>query len=227
MRTKQIVIELLDYLEMYSKENPEADKVLTTTDFVGFLNSKFKPESVSRNRLSGGREEFLSDEFRKNQVATDVSILVSLLFRYAKMYIKKALKDSRINSADEFSFLITLLTHESLSKKEMIQLQVMEKTSGIEILNRLIAQNFIHQYDDETDRRSKKLQITESGRREVLSVLPKMNLVSKIVVGNLSVEEQNTLTYLMRKLDHFHNDIYLNDKDQELEVIINKKNTPE
>lgn len=223
MRTRQIIFDLLNYLEEFETQNPE-DKMLNTTDFVGFLNTRFKPDSVKRDQMSGGRDEHLSSEFTENKVATDVSILVSVLFRYAKMYVKKALKESNINTVDEFSFLITLLTHDSMSKQELINLQVMEKTSGIEIINRLVRQGFVIQFDDISDKRSKLLKITDSGSRELMMVLPKMNLVSKIVVGTLSTDEQNLLTFLLRKLDHFHNDIFLNEKDQELDKIIEKAN---
>jgi DNA-binding MarR family transcriptional regulator len=102
----------------------------------------------------------------------------------------------------------------------------MEKTSGIEIINRLIRQEFIEQFDDEKDKRSKLLRITETGRRELMMILPRMNMVSKIVVGTLTKEEQNILTYLLRKLDHFHNDIYIHDKEKELEMIVLKTKNP-
>jgi DNA-binding MarR family transcriptional regulator len=142
------------------------------------------------------------------------------------MYTKKALKESNIKTVDEFSFLITLMTHNEMTKQELINLQIMEKTSGIEIINRLIRQEFIEQFDDEKDKRSKLLRITETGRRELMMILPRMNMVSKIVVGTLTKEEQNILTYLLRKLDHFHNDIYIHDKEKELEMIVLKTKNP-
>jgi DNA-binding MarR family transcriptional regulator len=142
------------------------------------------------------------------------------------MYTKKALKESNIKTVDEFSFLITLMTHNEMTKQELINLQIMEKTSGIEIINRLIRLEFIEQFDDEKDKRSKLLRITETGRRELMMILPRMNMVSKIVVGTLTKEEQNILTYLLRKLDHFHNDIYMHDKEKELEMIVLKTKNP-
>jgi len=225
MRTKQIIIDLLDLLEQYEQQSPTSN-ILNTTDFVGFLNTQFKHDSVKRNEISGGRDEFLTNDYTENKVETDISILVSILFRYAKMYAKKALKESNIKTVDEFSFLITLLTHREISKQKLINLQIMEKTSGIEIINRLIRQEFIEQFDDEKDKRSKLLRITEAGRREIISILPRMNLVSKIVVGTLTKEEQNILTYLLRKLDHFHNDIFIHDKENELEIIVEKTKNP-
>jgi len=57
-----------------------------------------------------------------------------------------------------------------------------------------------------------------------------MSKVTEIVVGNLNTEEINTLSYLLKKLDYFHNDIYLNKRGQTLSDIlsgvqIDKNNT--
>jgi DNA-binding MarR family transcriptional regulator len=217
MKAKHILIDLLDYLELYVSENEKNSRNLSTVDFIGFLNNNIEIQSLKRDAVSGGKEDFLTDEFSQNKISTDISILVTLLFRYAKNYIKKALKDSKINTADEFSFMITLLTYDSLSKQELINLQVMEKTSGIEIINRLIKKGFICQFNDETDRRSKRIKITENGRKELLSILPQMNMVSKIIVGKLTEEEQRSLLNILNKLDEFHNDIFINQKHIELE----------
>jgi DNA-binding MarR family transcriptional regulator len=224
MKTKSIIIDLLDYLEIYINEIGENENQLNTTDFLGFLNTRFTPESVIRKKKSGGREEFLLESNSDQNAMTDVSILITLLFRYAKTYIKKALRSSNINTADEFSFLITLMTHNHMTKHELIKTQVMEKTSGIEILNRLIKQGFVEQYDDLEDKRRKLLKITPSGRSELIEILPMMNLVSQIVVGDLTKEEQNLLAYLLRKLDCFHNDIYLQKKDNAMVQLLENQN---
>jgi DNA-binding MarR family transcriptional regulator len=147
---------------------------------------------------------------------------------YAKWYIKKVLRESHLQTPDEFSFLITLMTYDSLSKSELITKQVMEKTSGSEVIRRLIKRGLIVESADEDDKRSVRVSITRSGREEILKILPLMSKVSNIVVGNLSNEEINTLSYLLKKLDYFHNDIYLNKRDQSLSDIfsgiINRQN---
>jgi hypothetical protein len=62
--------------------------------------------------------------------------------------------------------------------------------------------------------------ITDSGRKEILRILPLMTKVTKIVVGNLSTEEINTLSYLLKKLDYFHNNIYLSKRGSPLSDIL-------
>ena len=218
MKTKNILIELINYLDDFEAEFTESRDELNMTDFVGFLNSKHKSRNVKTRELGGGYEGYLyEDEYGP---ATDISILIVLMFRYAKGYIKKALKDSKIKSADEFSFLMTLMTNESLSKSELIQKQVMEKTSGTEIINRLIKMKLVESFNDSSDKRSVRVKMTTEGRTEIARILPQMQKVSQLVSGNLNETEKNTIAYMLRKLEHYHNDIFINRKDSELEALI-------
>jgi len=108
------------------------------------------------------------------------------------------------------------MAYQSLSKTELIVKQVMEKTSGTEIINRLLKLGLVEQYNDDIDKRSVRVKITLTGRMELVKVLPQMNNVSKVVVGNLNETEKGMLAYMLRKLEHYHNDIFLNKKDAEL-----------
>lgn len=218
MKSKAIIIELIEYISQFEDETKLLDKELNINDFIGFLNSKHKPTNVKTMELQGGENSEINQS--QEGPATDISILIVLMFRYAKGYIRKALKSSKIKSADEFSFLITLLTYKSLTKTELIQKQVMEKTSGTEIINRLVRLGLIMQYEDEADKRSVRIKISDLGKSEIIGILPEMQKVSKIVTGNLTETEKNTLAYLLRKLENFHNDIFLNNKDAELNELI-------
>lgn len=189
-------------------------------EFIGYLNSKSGSQDLVMREISGENKGWFKNEFRNT--SSDISILIVLMNRYAKLYIKKVLRDSLLQTPDEFSFLITLMTYESLTKSELIAKQVMEKTSGSEVIRRLINKEMIVETADKNDKRSIRVAITSSGRDEILRILPQMSKVTKIVVGNLNAEEINTLSYLLKKLDHFHNDIYLNKKDQSLSDILSR-----
>jgi DNA-binding MarR family transcriptional regulator len=189
-------------------------------EFIGYLNAKSRREELEIRRISGEKERWFDDEY--SNATRDISILIVLMYRYAKGYIKKALRESLLQTADEFSFLITLMTYESLRKSDLISRQVMEKTTGTEVIRRLVHCGLISETANENDKRSIRVSITEAGREEILSILPLMRKVSEIVVGNLSVEEINTLAYLLKKLDYFHNDIYLNKRDLPLNILLSE-----
>lgn len=215
MESKDIIIELIEQLSTYEKETRDSGSDISLNDFLGYLNLKYQAQNI-RTQQMGGELQDWSDPAERAQ-NTDISILIVLMFRYAKGYIKKALKDSVINTADEFSYLITLMTYESLIKTELIHKQIMEKTSGTEILNRLIRAGLIEQFSDNQDKRSVRVKISQKGREEILAILPQMRKVSDLISAVLDENEKNTMGYMLRKLESFHNDIYINKKETELD----------
>ena len=214
---KEILIELINLLDQFSSEK-QGNEDYSISDFVGFLNSKIGSQDVAMRKIEGNAEPGL--KILRTDSNTDTSILITLMFRYAKGYVKKALQNSPIQTADEFAFLITLMTYESLTKTELINKQIMEKSSGVEVIKRLISMQMIEEFADEFDRRSVRVRITPTGRQTIITVLPEMAKVSKVVVGNLTQPEVNTLTYLLKKLDYYHNDIFLNKRNLGLDELL-------
>jgi DNA-binding MarR family transcriptional regulator len=219
MKITQIIKKIVEHLEAFEKENHN-NHDFDIADFVGYLNTKFNPTPESSRELGGDFEPVIKQ--MGNDTDTDIARLVSLMNRYSKGYIKKALKDSLIQTSEEFTFLIILLSHGSLSKTELITKNVVEKTSGTEVIKRLLNQQLLTQFDDEHDKRSQRVTVTDKGRAEVMQLLPKMQLVGNVVVGNLTTTEKQTLLYLLKKLDYHHNDIFMNHKEDDLANLVAK-----
>jgi DNA-binding MarR family transcriptional regulator len=217
MSKSEILTTLINHFFSFDAEKGSQEEY-SMDEFMGYLNAKSAPQELAMREISGENKGWFKDETRNATI--DISILIVLMNHYAKRYIKKALSESCLQSPDEFSFLITLMSYNSLSKSELITRQVMEKTSGSEVIRRLIRSGWIVESADENDKRSIRVSITQSGREEILKILPLMSKVSEIVVGNLLNEEINTLSYLLKKLDYFHNDIYLNKRSQSLTDIL-------
>jgi DNA-binding MarR family transcriptional regulator len=216
---KEVLIQLIEHMEKFEATLPE-NRSYALPEFVGYLNAQAGTELPMR-QVAGDRNAFVQQV--REDSNSDVGILITLMFRYAKTYIKKALQDSPIQTADEFAFLITLMTFESLTKTELINKQVMEKTSGTEVIKRLAAQGMIREFADASDKRSIRVVISDKGRIEIIRILPDMAKVSQIVVGNLSDAEIKTLSYLLKKLDFFHNDIFMNKRHLGLDDIMQEK----
>jgi DNA-binding MarR family transcriptional regulator len=216
---KEMVFEVLEHLFKF-ESSYQGNAPYTLSDFAGYLTAETGTDTIEMRNDTGDKEAHLKDI--RIESNSDVSILITLMFRYAKSYIKKALNNSLIQTADEFAFLITLMTFDSLTKTELINKQVMEKTSGVEIIKRLLNQKLIREFADENDKRSVRVAITAKGRKEVIDVLPEMANVSRIVVGNLTKSEINTLSYLLKKLDFYHHDIFMNKKSFTLAEILSE-----
>jgi DNA-binding MarR family transcriptional regulator len=223
MTKKEILLTLVDRLFEYSPDNT-AEDAYNMEDFLAYAHAQVAIPSNEQMPLrdqSGQKEDWLNVQYGDDN--RDISILLVLLFRYAKTYIKKALQSSSIQTADEFVVLITLLTHESLTKTALVNKLVIEKTSGAEVIKRMLNLKLIRQFEDEVDKRSIRVSITALGRKTILKVIPKMYLVSQVVAGNLSPQEKNTLSFLMKKLDYHHHFIFMNQRHEKLEDLVPEK----
>jgi DNA-binding MarR family transcriptional regulator len=216
MKKNEIITTLIDLFFSFDAEKGNQEEY-SIEEFIGYLNAKSDSQELPRRDITGENKGLFGEEYSNTK--SDISILIVLMNHYAKWYIKKVLRESCLQTPEEFSFLITLMTYDSLSKSELITKQVMEKTSGTEIIHRLIKKGLIVESADKKDKRSIRVSITNSGRNEIFRILPFMSKVAAIVVGNLSTKEINTLSYLLKKLDYFHNDIYLKKRDQSLSDI--------
>lgn len=213
MKSKKLLLELVHQVYQFEEENPHLDN-LDMEGFLAFMQIKSQRlkenESVSRSLSGDIRPQGF--HFQEN-LPTKLSRLIGLIYRYAKEYTKKALEGSDLKTVEEFSFLVILMTYQKLSKTDLILKNVMPKTSGTEVVKRLLKKNLISQFDDENDKRTQLVSITGKGLSELKKVFPQMHLASKVIVGNLSEEEGRTLVFLLEKLEAFHNDLFLNCRD--------------
>ncbi|WKK60245.1 MarR family winged helix-turn-helix transcriptional regulator [Sphingobacterium sp. BN32] len=149
-----------------------------------------------------------------------INTLLVHMGRYAKSYSKSAIHGSDFTSQDDFIYLITLKSFGEMTKMDLIKKNVHEKPSGILIINRLIAQGWVEQFNSSTDKRSKVLRISEKGIAVLEQQMDKIRMASDIVTGNLTSKEKLELIRLLDKLDVFHLAIY--DKQIDSEHLLNE-----
>lgn len=200
---------LLTQAEAFERATPTEDEQ-TLVGFSAWLHQRQVAESTPKTPPEVPEHPLL-----ETAVTSDVEIgmLVSCIYRYAKLYSKKALAGTPISTIDEFTYLTQLLRDTKPSKTELIEENIHEKTTGTEILRRLIGIGLIEQFDDLNDRRSKRLKLSESGFELMNQIMPRMNEVATLVGGELSAAEKQQLVELLQKLHQFHNPLFLNERD--------------
>ena len=106
---------------------------------------------------------------------------ISHLFRYMRGYFRKALRSNKsVITMDDYTYLVCLLRIPMMTKTELNNLNVMEKTSGTEVINRLLRRGLIEQHVNEEDHRSFYVSITEKGREEVVKLFPELKKIVTI-----------------------------------------------
>ena len=198
--------QLLEALESF-EENKASTQAATLPQFVAYLN-----QLVAEPRPLSAPEEQESIEGLLAQHLT-------YLYRFAKHYSKKALAGSDLTTLDDFGYLAGIWRWEGITKSDIIERNIHEKTSGTEIIKRLLRQGYIRQENALNDRRSRQLYITDTGKGILFSTFEAMRKAGQLVSGPLDNDEKLQLLYLLQKLDAFHNPLFREEKEKSLDEL--------
>ena len=200
MRTAKLLKELIEMAEAFDAAVPEGEE-LTMTGFVDFLN----------------RQPLWKKDDR---MVINISKNISLLYRYSKFYLKKVLKDSSLQTIDEYSYLICLFQYGSLTKTELNNINAMEKTSGNEVIKRLLKSHLITQQPDDIDKRSIRVSITKKGEDELNMILPGLKKAAILLSDNLAGGEKENLNRYLSVLCDYHHSVFTGHRNDEIDDLI-------
>ncbi len=217
MNKYSLAIKLLQLLDEF-----ENDKLTNNVDLQSFINwISIKITDYGDNHMKSLVGDLDDIHVKKGEDPINlIAQLVVFLNRYAKFYTKDALKNTELQTVDEFGYLSILYTYPSLTKTELIYLNVQEKTSGTEVIKRLLRSELIHQFDDPDDKRSQRVALTEKGKTVLFEAFENMGNVSKIMSAGISYKEKQNLAYLLNKLAVFHHQICKPDKEIDLKKLV-------
>lgn len=193
----KLLEQFLPLLEAY--ENTVSSEPITVSDFAEWVIKNEKEKIFAERVKANGEEQtILSMRFADN------SRLLVKMYRYAKIYGKKAIPSDSLILFDDYSYLVPLYYIGKMIKIQLIQLNIHEKSTGMEIIKRLEKTGMIDQEDNTNDKRSKYVFLTEKGRNEMDKIQANIWKLAETVNGNLTPEETLELYRLLEKLDFFH-----------------------
>ena len=141
---------------------------------------------------------------------------------YSKHYSKKILRDSQLANQNDYVYLIILDRLGDQRKTDLISLALMEVSSGIEVIRRLLRNGMIEDYPDPHDKRSKRVRLTAQGKQALKELASDMDQIGTLVTGNLTEQEKNQLARILQKLAVYHKKIWQQDQDTDLPVLLKR-----
>ena len=206
MKSKRLLTQLIEYVELFETAFPEAEE-LHLASFITFVQSLLEDHKAEQSqRPSLGQAMPLE---------VDIARHLALLQRYSKSYTKRALAASdTLQSEEEYSYLVSLISGAALTKTELNTLNALEKTSGSEIIRRLVQKGLATEQPDERDRRSVLVSITPRGRAELQKVFPQLHIAASLLSQPLGL----LLSYLCQE----HGTLYPAKSDPPLEELLHK-----
>lgn len=178
----QLLHTLIDLLEEYSGTNDSE----TIEDFVVWLSGKFYKSDDGGDHV--------------NQLDLMLAFQISMLNKSIKKATKGEISESTLSSLDGYSFLLHLEHADSFRKMELIEMHNLEAPTGIEIIKRLLSKGLIEEFNDEEDRRAKRVRMTHAGRKELKRLKPLLEERFKNFSKSLTVEEKLGLVASLNKL---------------------------
>lgn len=196
------LVELVNLFHQYSQQHPN-----TTI------------EAFCRNYLA---IKNLDKDVQPQQLPKDVilSITIERLARFADMYSKKALAGLPVYNIDEIVYLMVLDDTGTPRKSDLINSNLSEFSTGVEIIRRLVKAGLVEEFPDADDRRTKRIRMTEAGRAVLMEAYPKMDVVAQIVANALTEEEKDLLIQILGRLEKRHDEVYSLVKPKTLEETV-------
>ncbi len=208
MKPKKLIVELLDYVELFEKSVQHPDE-LEIDSFITFVNSMRAKRSPELN---------VKEKFERDLSDAGIAKDLSMLHRYSRIYIKKALASSKhLQTEDEYTFLVSLLAENGLSKTELNNRNCTEKTSGSEVIRRLKNHGLVEEQPDPNDKRSVRVLITPAGRAELQAIFPMIRLSANTLSAPLLPEQKEVLRHILRNMCSAHSLLFTHRNEMTLE----------
>lgn len=143
----------------------------------------------------------LQEEAAEGQLVPDINgrlmILLRRIGKYHIFYSNKALEGTGLDQIEEFGILVTIHNQVNPIKSEAIYNNVIELSSGTNMLIRLKKRGLINEYADQEDKRVKRLQLTAKGKETLQKAKVLVLQVAKLMLHNLSDEDKQLCLQLL------------------------------
>lgn len=132
------------------------------------------------------------------------SRLMRLVGRIARLhagYAMAALEGTPLNSIEEFGLLSTIRQLNEPKKTEAISACLYELSTGTDMLARLRKKGLFMEYNDKTDKRSKRLKLTKKGEAVLDECHERIKKLAKTMMGDLREEDQKICIQLLKGVE--------------------------
>lgn len=178
----------------------------TLTDFGVWLIKNDQPGKELAKQPVQQENSSVKKKVSGRMTSTDmVGIFISRLYRFLRMASKDLLAKHDIASIDEFALLATLLVHPGMTKTELLKQNLMEITTGSEMLKRFVGRKWLIQQRDKNDKRITRLSLSVKGQQIIFACMQTLDDIEDILLP-LNAKEQETLYHLLNRLDAFHSE---------------------
>ncbi len=187
---KPTVIPLLENWEKFASEHPKKDIYA----FAQWLLASRQKDQISTKIPVP----------EKGTNASRVAILITRLQKYLALRVKPTVNELGFTKEHEYNFLYQISRMSKPSKNELSKENMVEFSTGRDIIKRLIDKKLIMEKPDPEDGRATQLVLTAKGRKILDKSFELISGSFTDFLGDLSAKEQQQLIVLLSRLNRHH-----------------------
>jgi DNA-binding MarR family transcriptional regulator len=194
-------IPLLEAWETFLKKRGNHD----LSNFAQWLIETEKEKVVKPNSAVQLEKYFdkNSAEYNYSFQSSEAAFLIWRLSKFIRHYVKPILVEKGLSSQDDFAILAHIDYLKTCSKKEAVEANIIEPTTGIEIIKRLVKQKLILEKENKEDKRQKLVSLTKKGQDLLKEIYIGFSGIQD-VLADMKTDERLCLIDILKRLDSFH-----------------------
>jgi DNA-binding MarR family transcriptional regulator len=212
---------LIELWETYEDETDQQELL----EFADWLISKLKEKpdlNIKYTRKMIKNEEPQNSLLIKNMdEPTRFLEYTSRISRLHDFYIKKFFNELPINNRLEYLFLYTVNVKKEAKKTELINIHLVDYTTGMDTIKRLVNNGMLEETLDEFDKRAKLLVITPEGKRLLEQAGKKITDEIQMFLSCISSNKWKKTLSVFEEINDFHSEIYRTHNDKTPAELLN------
>jgi DNA-binding MarR family transcriptional regulator len=202
----------------------KAEEAKQVIDWLGAYQEQYQEETLSPVTFGEWLQQQGEAAPQSAGLPPNTDGLISMFFgfmaNYAAYYARRVFRHLDLYSMTDWAFLATLEREAPLTKTALIQKNILEKSTGTEVLKRLKKQGYIEELPNPEDRRAKLVRLSSRGQKVVAQANARIMPMGKVITGNLTTAEKRQLLVLLQKLHQFHQPIFEGADEKELQSML-------
>ncbi|MBN2612835.1 MAG: winged helix-turn-helix transcriptional regulator [Bacteroidales bacterium] len=212
--TYGLIRQIIDLLDMYESEGE-------LTNLLGFaewmvIRLKSQPslnKKIAKKDISLDQSEQLQ-YLRRLDDKTRFLEYISRISRLQDFYTRKFLSGLPLNNRLEYLFLYTVNRMGKARKTDLINIHLVEYTTGMDTIRRLVNSGMLEEKQDDSDKRARLLVITDYGKEIVNKAEKKIQDERNMFLACISSNKWKKTLPVLELINDFHSNIYINHNDK-------------
>lgn len=216
MKNKYYIIkQLIELLESFEEEDLQQKDLL---GFAEWMITRIR-EEPSLNSTGMARRSGLdySEHFAYLKNFDEKARFleyISRISRFHEFYIRKYLNELPLNSRLEYIFLYTAGMMDRVKKTDIINMHLIEYSTGMDTIRRLINNELMEEMPDESDKRVRLLELTDKGKKVLEECNKRLKEERSMFLACISPNKWKKTMTVLGEINEFHNSIYLSHSDK-------------